>query len=353
MVIKKKIWQILFFVLVIGITLYSVFEGESLTSIWNHMSNANPWWIILCFVMVLGFVYCESWIIRDLFAKLNIKTGRFECFMYSCVGFFFSCITPSASGGQPAQMVYMKKKGIRIATSTSVLMWVTIFYKMVLVLIGLGLMVLRLGFIKEYMGGWIWVFYLGIFLNVVCVALMVMLWIKSGWLESMGKGLIALLHKIHIVKKPDKLRTRLHGFISNYDEAFVALRGQIGVILKAFFITILQRVMLFSITGFVYLAFGLEGTSVVDVIILQSVISIAVDMLPLPGGSGISEHLFVVMFAGIFTGNLLVPAMVLSRGIAFYVQVLFCGAMTIVTHIYFSKKTWKVQIKQSEADVAK
>lgn len=343
----------LFFVLVIGITIYKVFEGESLASIWNHMSSANPWWLMLCLVMVLGFIYCESWIIRDLFAKLNIDTGRFECFLYSCVGFFFSCVTPSASGGQPAQMVYMKKKGIRIATSTSVLMWVTIFYKMVLVIIGLALIVFRLGFIQEYMGGWIWVFYLGILLNVGCVAIMLMLWIKSSWLESMGRGLVFLLNKMHIVKKTEKWKKKLSSFISSYDEAFVALRGQIGVIIKAFLVTFLQRIMLFSITGFVYLAFGLEGTSVVDVIILQSVISIAVDMLPLPGGSGVSEHLFSVMFAGIFTGKLLIPAMVLSRGIAFYVQLLFCGAMTIVTHIYFSKKTWKVQVKQPGADVVK
>lgn len=69
-----------------------------------------------------------------------------------------------------------------------------------------------------------------------------------------------------------------------------------------------------------------------DVVMLQAVISVAVDMLPLPGGMGISENLFLIIFKSIFVGSFLLPGMVLSRGIAFYVQVLFCALMTGVAH---------------------
>lgn len=37
-----------------------------------------------------------------------------------------------------------------------------------------------------------------------------------------------------------------------------------------------------------------------DIVILQGMISVAVDMLPLPGGMGISEKLFSMLFTGIF-----------------------------------------------------
>lgn len=329
--------------MIVGLTIYAVFRGEDLETIVRYMKEANPLWIAVSMLMVLGFVFCESVIIRMLFAKLKIKTGRMECFLYSCVGFFFCAVTPSASGGQPAQMVYMKKRGIRVSTSTNVLMWVTIFYKMTLVLIGLVLIGFRLDFIRHYMGNWIWIFYLGIVLNIGCVAIMVMLWIKSEWLKAIGNGGITLLNKLKLIRKPKKKRERLERFITNYDDSFVALRGEIPALTASFFLTVLQRMMLFAITGFVYLAFGLKGTSFIDVVILQSVISIAVDMLPLPGGSGITEHLFLVMFAGIFTSRLLLPAMVLSRGIAFYVQLLFCGVMTVVAHIYFVRKQRKME----------
>lgn len=341
--IKKRIGQGLFFVLVIGLTIYGVFHGEDLNSIARHVTKANPGWLLACVGIVLAFIACESWIIRDLFCKLHIHLERMECFLYSCVGFFFSCVTPSASGGQPAQMVYMKKRGIRVSASTNVLMWVTIFYKMVLVVIGFVLVIFRLGFLRTYMRRTIWLFYLGIFLNVVCVAFMILMWVKSEWLEAMGAWGIKLLNRLHIGKRSKKRRRRLRRFIKNYDASFVALRGEILIIIKAFVITFVQRMLLFAITPCVYLSFGLTGYSFWDILILQAAISIAVDMLPLPGGSGISEHLFSVIFTGIFGGRLLIPAMVLSRGIAYYVQLLFCAVMTVVAHVYFTKKARKCE----------
>ena len=69
-------------------------------------------------------------------------------------------------------------------------------------------------------------------------------------------------------------------------------------------------------------------------VMLQAVVSVSVDMLPLPGGMGISENLFLIIFKTIFAGSLLLPAMVLSRGIAFYVQLLFSAGMTAVSYTH-------------------
>ena len=60
--------------------------------------------------------------------------------------------------------------------------------------------------------------------------------------------------------------------------------------------------------------------------ILQAVISVAVDMLPLPGGVGVSEGLFMTMFEPVF-GEKLLPGMLLSRGISYYALLHHqCGA---------------------------
>lgn len=334
-IIKKKIFRALFFVVVIGLTIYGVFNGENLSDIAEDISNVDMRWIALSVFMVVVFIYCESWIIRKFFRKLGIKAKRFECFLYSCVGFFFSCVTPSASGGQPAQMVYMRKNKISVGVSTNVLMCVTMLYKLVLVLIGVVLWVFRIDFVAKYFGDSIWLFYLGVFLNVACVALMLMVWFRSDWLESMGMGIISFLHKIHLLRGTDRYKGKLDRFIKGYDRSIEVVKGNAMLIVESFFITLLQRVCLFSVTGFVYLSFGLRGFSFAEIVILQSVISIAVDMLPLPGGTGIAEHLFKVAFCNIFTGELLLPAMVLSRGIAYYVQLIFCAVMTVVAHIYF------------------
>lgn len=84
------------------------------------------------------FIWGESIIIHYLMRTLGTRLKKWTCFLFSSIGFFFSCITPSASGGQPAQIYYMRRKNIPIPVATLVLMIVTITYKAVLVLVGLS-----------------------------------------------------------------------------------------------------------------------------------------------------------------------------------------------------------------------
>ena len=58
-------------------------------------------------------------------------------------------------------------------------------------------------------------------------------------------------------------------------------------------------------------------------------ISVAADMLPLPGGMGVSENLFLEIFEPIFGEELILPGMVISRGISYYTQLLISAVMTI------------------------
>ena len=45
--------------------------------------------------------------------KISLKNG----IKYALVGFFFSSVTPSASGGDPMQIYYMKKDGLAMGHS--------------------------------------------------------------------------------------------------------------------------------------------------------------------------------------------------------------------------------------------
>lgn len=63
-----------------------------------------------------------------------------RCIQYSFIGFFYSGITPSATGGQPVQLYYMNKDGNKGSDSTIVLMTVAVIYKFVLVVLGVGML---------------------------------------------------------------------------------------------------------------------------------------------------------------------------------------------------------------------
>ena len=89
-------------------------------------------------------------------------------------------------------------------------------------------------------------------------------------------------------------------------------------------------------------ALGLHEYGILTVTILQAVISVSVDMLPLPGGMGISETLYMVMFVPVF-GPLLLPSMLLSRGISYYGQMLISALMTCVAHLTIGRKNEEIQ----------
>ena len=100
--------------------------------------------------------------------------------------------------------------------------------------------------------------------------------------------------------------------MDQYRATAVYLREHVWVLVGVFAITVFQRFALFAATWFVYKAFGLSGSSAFVIIILQGTISVAVDMLPLPGGMGISEQLFLRIFLPIFGNKLLLPGIALK-----------------------------------------
>ena len=334
---KKIIFNGVFLAVVFALTIYGVFHGEDLSSMMDAIHRADKRWLIPGIALVAFFIWGESIIIWYMMRSSGIQLKKRTCFLFSSVGFFFSCITPSASGGQPMQIYYMKKEKISIPVSTVILMIVTITYKLVLVVIGIGIAIFGRGFLHKYLEGILPVFYLGLALNIFCVTFMTILVFHPLLAKAiMVKGM-KLLERLHLVKKKDGRLKKLEASMDTYRNTAAYLKNNPFVIVKVIGITFIQRMALFAVTWFVYQAFGLHGTGFWEILFLQAVISVSVDMLPLPGGMGISETLFLNIFSPVF-GGLLLPGMVLSRGLGYYGELLISAAFTVVAQLTIGKK---------------
>ena len=334
---KKIIFNGVFLAVVFALTIYGVFHGEDLSSMMDAIHRADKRWLIPGIALVAFFIWGESIIIWYMMRSSGIQLKKRTCFLFSSVGFFFSCITPSASGGQPMQIYYMKKEKISIPVSTVILMIVTITYKLVLVVIGIGTAIFGRGFLHKYLEGILPVFYLGLALNIFCVTFMTILVFHPLLAKAiMVKGM-KLLERLHLVKKKDGRLKKLEDSMDTYRNTAAYLKNNPFVIVKVIGITFIQRMALFAVTWFVYQAFGLHGTGFWEILFLQAVISVSVDMLPLPGGMGISETLFLNIFSPVF-GGLLLPGMVLSRGLGYYGELLISAAFTVVAQLTIGKK---------------
>ena len=71
--------------------------------------------------MVLYFIFETINVSRTLKA-LGENSNFLRNFRYTLIGFFFSSITPAASGGQPMEIYYMSRDGLNVANSTLALL---------------------------------------------------------------------------------------------------------------------------------------------------------------------------------------------------------------------------------------
>lgn len=334
---KKAIGNLLFLLIVFGLTVYGVFRGQDLGELLAVIRTVDIRWLIPGVILVIFFIWGESIIIWYMMGSFGIRLKKRICFLFSSVGFFFSCITPSASGGQPMQIYYMKKEKIPIPVSTVILMIVTIIYKLVLVVIGLGVLLFGRGFIHHYLEEIRPVFCLGLALNVFCVTLMSVLVFHPLLAERILTKGLDWMERLRLMKRRTERREKLQASMETYRETAAYLKGHGKVTAAVIGITFVQRIALFAVTWTIYRAFHLSGTAVWEVVLLQAVISVSVDMLPLPGGMGISESLFMKIFVPVF-GAVTLPGMILSRGLGYYTQLLISAVFTVVTQFYYMRK---------------
>ena len=332
---RKKLLNLLLLVLVFGLTVWAVFHGEDPKELLACLRTADPGCVALSVVCVLGFILGESVIIRYLMGTLGSPVRLSHCCLYSFIGFFYSCITPSASGGQPMQVAAMRKDGIPVAVST------VVPYKLVLVVLGAVVLALRPARVMALLEPVLPVVWLGLGLNVVCVALLLLLVFHPTLVDRCARRVLLLLHRLRPFRHPERQLERLERMTRQYSGTAEFYRTHKHVVIHVFLMTVLQRCLLFLVTWLTYRAFGLREESLVFLVTLQAMISVAVDMLPLPGGMGISETLFLTIFEPVFGPELILPAMVVSRGVSYYTQLLISAAMTAAASLILREKRTK------------
>jgi len=329
----KRIANGIFAALIFVLTIWSVFRGEDLSQVLSHLQLALPQYILAGILCVIFYILADAVTVCFLLRVLGLRVSPGRCALYSFVGFFYCCITPSASGGQPMQIYYMHKDGIPAAMSTVVLAIITVVYKLVLVLTGTVILLLRPDALMVHLQPVLPLVYLGMLLNIICILALLFPIFWPGLVRKLAEKCFRLFHRFRPAKKQEARRLRLERILNQYHDTAAFFHTHKVTIVTAFLIALVQRFALFLITWITYRAFSLSGCSMPVIVGLQSMIAAAADVLPLPGGMGVSENMFLDIYPAIFGEELVLPGMMISRGISYYTQLLLSALMTAVAHI--------------------
>lgn len=337
--LKKIITNGAFLLLCIGISVYFVFSGQDFQAVMTYIMDSSQGYWFIGLVLVIAFILCESLIIHYLLCAFGETPKPSHCCLYSFVGFFFSLVTPTASGGQPMQLVFMKRDGLSMVRCIVALLLVTITYKSVLILVGLIILIFRPASIITLLApAMVWV-RLGILLNVICVGAMFALVLVPSTAATVAFGGLNLIGKIAGEERTTHWRELLSASLETYKDASAFIKSHKRVMGNVMLITVAQRCLLFAVTYVVLLSFNIDALNIAETVLLQGSISLSADMLPLPGGLGISEHLYTLIFQSV-CGDLTAPTLVISRGLSFYAQLLVSALLSAVAYmvIFGSKK---------------
>lgn len=338
----KGVLNGIFIILLMGVTVYFLLKDQELPQIINACQNAKPWYLAVGVILVLVFVCSESVIICYMMGTLKYKAPLKRCIRYSFIGFFFSCVTPSATGGQPAQVYYMKRDGLDISVSSLVLMVITVAYKGVLLILSGLAWITQRQFIQEHLGQVRYILIYGIIVNGLFITFLLMVIFKTSIVRTVCTAVVRRLARWGMIKHEDEQMKKITASLDQYHCAAMYLKSHGIVLINVFLITMLQRMSLFAVTWLVYRSFGLHGTNIWQIICIQTIIALSVDMLPLPGGIGASEASFLVMYEGIFGAAFVIPGMLLSRGISYYMLVLISGLVTCWAHLMSHRRGEKI-----------
>lgn len=346
--IKKIISNLIIFILLIGLTFFLVFKDQDVSEILNVAMGVKKQYLLIAILAMCIYISCESINVKRTLNALGEKTNFFQNIRYTLIGFFFSSITPAASGGQPMEIYYMHKDKVSVANSTLALLMQLSSFQIVTISIGIISAVLNFDVIKN---GLIYLVVIGILLNSTALALLLISILSKKLSDGLIKIAIKIL-KFFKVKNIEDKKTKLESELSKYQESAVYIKSHKLVMLKTLLTTLIQVIVYYSIPYWVYLAFGFSGFNIFQIITLQAVLYATVSGIPSPGAVGVSEGGFIGIFKNVFPQTMISSAMLLNRGISFYLLVLISGVVVIVTALR-TKKTEKIEnsIEQENVEI--
>lgn len=348
----KYILSILFLVALIVTTIIILFTKYDIKEIFKTLEGLDIKYIIIGILLMFVYILFEGIAMKIILRTLGLRVSVWDNFVYSAIDYYFCAVTPSATGGQPMVAYYMKKDKIPLAETTLVLLINTALFKIVL----MTLSIVALICCSEYVFSRpliIVLFILGFAINVFLVFMCFLGAFNRRGVEKLGNKLIILLRKMKIVKKPLAARRLFRSKMEDYGRGGELIRKHKGHMALALGANFIQRIAMFAMSYCVYLAFlpilpaDLAGFSFINLFAIQVIIALSVDSLPLPGGVGISEWLYLFLFEFIYGTEMMVAsAMMVTRAVSFYVPL-------IVTMLIFIGKHISVILKSRKKDMVK
>lgn len=322
----KKIFNYILLLLVTIIVLFLCLK-DNYDAIINTLISMDIKWLIVGFICILMY-----WFLKTLplyyFTRSHKKNFTYKSAIILLLRTqFVNAITPFATGGQPYQVYYLNKEGIRSSTSTSIILENFIVYQIALVFLGVVAMVCNF-FMHLFPKNDLLthLITLGFIINTVVIIVSFMVAFGKKVSKKIIHIGINVLSKLKLVKDKEAKLEKWNESITNFHKSAKVLMEDKKLFFSMIIVNLVALSILYMIPVFVlYAAGNFTSVNVGLAIITSAYVMLIGSFVPIPGGTGGLEYGFIKFYGFFISGSLLSATMLIWRFITYYFGLIVGG----------------------------
>lgn len=306
---------VLILVLTVGYSTFTLWNtfGEVLAALQSPQANYN--YAIIIVLLLIGFYFFDG-VILFFFARLYTRTYKLHRGIANAfIGQFYANVTPSGSGRQFAQVVTYNKQGVNVSAGASIVVMYYILYQIVLIIFGLISVLFNIRMFIESpplnllgLNVPLWLFAVaGLFISGSIIFFMLVVSLSRKLHAFFIEKGINLLAKIKLIRNPEQRKKKLIISTENFRIELRRLSSNIPATIAILVLFIFKFICLYS-TSYV-VGVMLDPTLATPSIYFASLtrtsfLQMVIGIVPIPGGAGVTEYLYEVMFLPIFNNEI-------------------------------------------------
>ena len=308
-------------IIIVGLGTVSLYIsiGDEVSSVADALLSVKPGYLIVMLLLMLGYYIIDGMIMqvisRQFYKDYSLKQG----FVNNMVGILFSDLTPSATGGQFAQIYVFHNQGISGTAASGILVMALISYQIVIIVYAAISMILQSDYIfAGGLGTWV-IAAVGFGVNI---AVTVFLFVGSNSKKLQNfliNRCIRLLATIHIIKDYKSTAKSLRSAFKEFRREAKALFANKKLFFTTLLLNALKLTLLYSIPYFSFLSVGaeLKLSRFPGLLALASAVTMFNTFMPIPGASGGSEGSYMLLY-GHLGRSFASSSMLIWRLVTFY-----------------------------------
>ncbi len=330
---RRNLLSFLFIAATLGLMIVLVFSNNELGSAWDALLTLDARWTLVAFLCIVVNVLFDTLSLHYFLRKQKYPVSLGAACHASLTGFYYSNITPGASGGQPMQVYSLSKQAVPVAIGTSAISIKFFAQQMMMVLVTSVLWFCNRGFVDTQLAAAKWAIYIGYALNFASIPLILLVALHRPLVQLIITFIIRLLAKLRLVKHPQERIIRISAGLDVYHASILRLGKDPGQLLWMLLLAAISTLGLMSVPVAVYFALRNSGAPLGELLTASYLLFVTASYTPLPGASGAQEGGFLVFFRGVFVPGTMGLAILVWRFFTFYLFLIIGAAMSIVSSI--------------------